>query len=168
MKVFMAILFAAVTTALTFVVRIPVPPTGGYLNLGDIAVVFSGLMLGGRWGALAGGVGSMAADLIGGFFVFAPVTLIVKGLEAFIAGTLGRKTKFYLGVIVAVVVMMIGYFLAELFLPGMGFSAALSEIPVNAIQAVAGAIGGVVVYQGFVLAMPGAATLGESGNGKAK
>jgi uncharacterized membrane protein len=152
MKVFLVILLAGVTAGLTMVVRIPIPGTGGYLNLGDMAVVFCGLLLGGRWGAIAGGVGSASADFIGGFFIFVPVTLIAKGLEGFIAGTLGKKNAYWL--ILAVSTMVIVYFVAEIFLPGMGLSAAVSELPFNVIQAAIGGIGGYVIYKAVILALP--------------
>lgn len=151
MKKFLIILLAGITAALTIVVRMPIPGTGGYLNLGDIAVVFCGLLLG-RWGALAGAVGSAAADVIGGFFIFAPVTFLAKGLEGYIAGTIGRKNRYWL--ILAVSSMVAIYFLAEIFLPGMGLAAALSELPFNLIQAGVGAIGGILVYKGVSLALP--------------
>src|SRR5438094_10638059 len=108
MKVFWVLMFAAVTAALTIVVRIPVPGTGGYLNAGDMAVVFCGLFLGGRWGAVAGGLGSAAAEVLGGFFIFAPVTLVAKGIEGFIAGHFGRR-NLYRGVLFAVLMMWITY-----------------------------------------------------------
>ena len=152
MKIFWCILFAGVTAGLTLVVRIPIPGTGGYLNLGDMAVVFGGLYLGGRWGAVAGGVGSAVADVVGGFFIFAPVTLIAKGLEGFIAGTLGRRSSYWLAL--ATTVMIAVYFVAEIFLPGMGLAAALSELPFNLIQGVVGAIGGFLIYKGVKLSLP--------------
>jgi uncharacterized membrane protein len=45
MRAFLIILLAGATAALTIVVRIPIPGTGGYLNFGDIAVVFFGLFI---------------------------------------------------------------------------------------------------------------------------
>lgn len=152
MKTTLIIILAGVTAALTMLVRIPIPGTGGYLNLGDMAVVFCGLFLGGRWGAVAGGIGSAAADLIGGFFVFAPVTLIAKGLEGFIAGALGKKRLYWLAL--AGAAMVATYFVAEIFLPGMGWSAAVSELPFNTIQALVGAIGGLAIYKGVSIAFP--------------
>ena len=152
MKTFLVILLAGVTAGLTMVVRIPIPGTGGYLNLGDMAVVFCGLFLGGRWGAAAGAIGASVADLIGGFFIFAPVTLVAKGLEGFIAGTLGKKSTYWL--ILACCSMTAIYFIAELFLPGMGWSAATSELPFNLIQAAVGGIGGYVVYWAVTRALP--------------
>lgn len=148
----LVLIFAGITAALTIFIRIPTPATGGYLNLGDMAVIFCGLFLGGRWGALAGGIGSAVADLLGGFFIFAPITLLAKGLEAFIAGTLGKKHPGWL--ILAGCVMISCYFIAEIFIPGMGFSAAISELPFNAIQALLGAIGGYFIYKSVKAALP--------------
>ena len=152
MKIFLVIILAGSTAALTMVVRIPIPGTGGYLNLGDMAVVFCGLFLGGRCGGIAGGVGSAAADLIGGFFIFIPVTLFAKGAEGFIAGTFGRKRPYML--VFSVFTMVLVYFIAEIFIPGIGFSAALSELPFNLIQAAVGAFGGFAIYKGVRMALP--------------
>lgn len=152
MKTAFIIVMAGVITALTIVVRIPIPGTGGYLNLGDMAVVFCGLWIGGWWGALAAGIGSATADLIGGFFIFIPVTFIAKGLEGLIAGTLGRKKPAFL--IFAVFSMVAVYFLSEIFIPGMGWSAAISELPFNLIQATVGAIGGFTIYKAVSVAFP--------------
>ncbi|MEJ5242775.1 MAG: ECF transporter S component, partial [Desulfomicrobiaceae bacterium] len=75
----------------TLFVRVPLP-SRGYFNVGDVAVVFAGLVLGTVarrrplvWGALAAGLGSAAADVFGGFALFAPLTLIAKGLEGALA-----------------------------------------------------------------------------------
>jgi len=67
------IAFLALTTVVvltTLFIRVPLP-SRGYFNFGDVAVIFSGLVLGalgGRhgfvWGAAAGGVGSALADII--------------------------------------------------------------------------------------------------------
>jgi uncharacterized membrane protein len=152
LKTTLVIILAGATAALTLFVRIPTPSTSGYLNIGDMAVIFCGLFLGGYWGALAGGIGSAAADLIGGFFIFAPITLIAKGLEALIAGTLGKKNPLWL--VLAGIVMVACYFVAEIFLPGMGFSAAISELPFNLIQSAIGAIGGLFIYRGVTAALP--------------
>lgn len=161
MKAFLVLLLAGVTAALTIVVRIPIPGTGGYLNFGDIAVVFCGLFLGRKWGALAGGIGSALADLIGGFFLFVPATLVAKGLEGFLAGLIGGSKKRFFLLPVAGVAMIAVYFTAELFMPGMGLGAALSEVPFNVIQAVVGAFGGYAVYVAVTKALPKRENSGE-------
>lgn len=153
MKWFLVILLAGVVAALTMVLRIPIPGTQGYMNLGDMAVVFSGLFLGKKYGAIAGGIGSAAADLIGGFFVFVPITLIAKGVEGYVAGSLGRRHPAWLALAGGIMVSI--YFVAEVFLPGMGLAAAISELPFNLVQAVVGALGGFAVYKGVELGLPG-------------
>ena len=152
MTLFFVVLLAGVTTGLTIVIRIPIPGSGGYLNLGDIAAVFCGLFLR-RWrGAAAAGLGSAVADVIGGFYIFAPVTLIAKGLEGLVAGTLAVRNKYWL--ILSGLLMVAAYFIAELLLPNMGWAAALSELPFNVLQALVGAIGGLAVYKAVSLALP--------------
>ena len=154
MKIFLVILLIGATAAITYVVRVPIPGTGGYLNFGDIAVIFCGLFLGKKWGALVGGVGSAVADIIGGFFIFAPITLIAKGLEGYLAGLIGQTKIKPVLLPLASLSMISVYFIAELFYPGMGFGAALSELPFNAIQAVVGAFGGYGVYIAVTKALP--------------
>ena len=55
-------IFAAFTRALTFIVPITIPATQGYINLGDIGVMISGLLFGPIIGGIAGGIGSALAD----------------------------------------------------------------------------------------------------------
>ena len=162
MKVFLILLLAGATAALTIVVRIPIPGTGGYLNFGDIAVIFCGLFLGRKWGAVAGGVGSALADIIGGFFIFAPLTLVAKGLEGYIAGAIGERrrgekatsTSTMILLPLASLTMLCIYFIGELFYPGMGLAAALSEAPFNLIQAIVGVFGGFGVFVAVKKALP--------------
>lgn len=152
MKVYLILLLTAIVTACTMVIRIPVPGTGGYLNFGDIAVIFCGLFLGRTKGAVAAGVGSAVADLIGGFYSFALITLVAKGLEGFLAGCLGRKHPLLL--IPAGLSMVSIYFIAEIFMPGMGYAPALSELPFNLLQAGVGIIFGLGVFKALQKALP--------------
>ena len=78
---------AAVTTA--FVVFIPA--TKGYFNIGEVMVYIVALLMGPYVGAFAGGVGSAISDAILAP-VFAPGTLVIKGLEGFIVGYLTKRT----------------------------------------------------------------------------
>ena len=83
-KLVLASLFAALTAVLTMAVRVP-SPMGGYVNLGDCAVLLSAWVLGPVYGGAAAGLGSMLADLLG-YPLYAPGTLVVKGLMALAAG----------------------------------------------------------------------------------
>ena len=140
-------IMTALTAIMTLVIRIPYPGTGGYFNLGDTMVMLGGLLLGPVGGFFAGGVGSAIADIIG-FPVFAPITLVVKGLEGMAVGYLGSRVRGYakvnkldvIAVIVGAIIMLTGYFIAEVFL--FGVAAAIGElVTLNLAQVV---IGGVV------------------------
>ncbi len=141
----MSALFAALTCAATFAVRIPTPGAAGYIHPGDALVVLSGVILGPAYGLLAAGIGSALADLLGGFIIYVPVTFLVKGLTAVAAGLLYQKigrTKrsrcaaVFLGGLADLVLVVGGYFLYEMCL--YGTPAAVADIPANLVQ---GAVG---------------------------
>lgn len=143
---------AATTTVATMLVQIPVPPTRGYLNFGEILVFTSALLFGRFVGGLAGGIGSAVADIITGYGYFAPYTLVIKGLEGFLAGAIrdGKTTRRdILGWLVGALVMVSGYFLAEAYIMGFGVPAALVEVPGNTIQVLSGAIVAIPLARGL-------------------
>ena len=138
-----AIMTALVTVA-TIVIRIPTPPTRGYINLGDTMVMLSGVLFGPLIGAFAGGFGSALADAITGYAHWAPFTLIIKGLEGLIVGYIAHRgedfTGILLGTIIGGFIMVLGYFLIEVFF--YGYPNAIVEVPGNMLQAVSGIIVG--------------------------
>ncbi len=146
---------AAVLTALvfaaTYIIQIPMPATGGFINLGDCMVLLSGFLLGPLWGAAAGGIGSMLTDIVAGYGSFAPGTLVIKALMACCAALLYNalrdKTKLAagLGAVLGEIIMVLGYFAYEALFLGFGVGAAAS-IPGNIIQGAAGMIVGVLVF----------------------
>ena len=87
----LAALMAALCTLLTLVIRIP-SPMGGYLNLGDCAVLLSAWLLGPAAGAAAAGLGSALADLLG-YPLYAPATLVIKALMAAAAGGIFSSSR---------------------------------------------------------------------------
>ena len=124
----------------TLIVRIP-NPMGGYFNVGDVMIFVAALTFNPLIGGVAGGLGSAIADIIG-FPLFAIPTLVIKGLEGLLASLITNKKNVYrdiLAVVVAGTEMVIGYFLVELYLWGIG--GALAEVPANIAQI---AIGGIV------------------------
>ena len=139
----------ALTCVLTMVVRIP-SPTKGYINLGDCAVLISGWLLGPVYGPVAGGVGSALADLLSGYPIYIPGTLIIKAGMAFIISLVPAKlgksgnhpgVGFIVGAVIAELVMVLGYYLYAAAIVGKGFLPALTGIPGNLVQGVAGAAG---------------------------
>ena len=145
------IIFAALACVLTMTISIPVPTTGGYINIGDLGVMLTGLIFGPIIGFISGGFGSALADILLGFPIWAPATFIVKGLEGFVVGLIanprifhGKRTyKDVLAVIAGGLLMVLGYFIVELFVFNFGIIASLVEIPGNIFQFIFGAIGSI-------------------------
>jgi uncharacterized membrane protein len=90
-KLILTGLMAALVTVTTVVIPIPVPFTNGYVHPGDSMVFMAVLLLGRGRGALAAGVGSAFADVVLGFFIWAPFTFVIKGGMAFVAGFIIEK-----------------------------------------------------------------------------
>lgn len=152
-KMVMAALFAAFACVATMSIRIPTPGTGGYIHPGDAIVILAGVILGPGLGFLAAGIGSAMADLIGGYFIYVPITFVIKGSVAFVAGILyqrvGRTSKsrymaVMLGGIGDILLVAFGYFLCEMMM--YGIAAALASVPANVIQGIGGLVIGMVLY----------------------
>jgi len=146
-------LFIALVAVATMIIRVPIPQTAGYMNLGDSMVLLSGVFFGPALGFIAGGVGSALADILGGYPQWAPWTLIIKGVEATIVGALVllltiQKHKLSLSAVVCFVLatswMVLGYYVAETIMYEQ--KAALAELPANIMQAF-----GSVVLASFLL-----------------
>ena len=148
---------ATVFAALVFVVTslippIPVPATGGYFNLGEATIYVAALLFGPFVGGFSGGVGAGLADVYLGYVLFAPGTLIIKGVEGAVVGLLNiklRKTvpnqtvRAVISVITGGTAIVVGYFLYETLLavlfPSLGILA-IAEIPLNIAQMLIGLI----------------------------
>jgi uncharacterized membrane protein len=135
-------LFIAVVCVATMVVRIPIPQTNGYMNLGDSMVLLAAVVFAPWQAFMVGGVGSALADLFGGYPQWAVWTLIIKGFEALLAGGLLRFFKLstqrvsltqILVFALATAWMVLGYFAAETVM--YDSKAALAELPANIVQA---------------------------------
>ncbi len=150
LKVTITSVMIALTCVLTMAVRIP-SPTKGYMNLGDCAVLFCGWLLGPVWGTAAGGMGSAFADLLSGYPVYIPGTLIIKAVMAFIVSLLphfvpnSKKSRLHIGFVIgslfAEIWMVAGYYLYEALAIGEGFIPALAGVWGNAVQGAVGIAG---------------------------
>lgn len=140
----MAGVLAALVFVLTYLPKVPVPVTGGYIHLGDGAIFLSVLLLG-PLGIPAAAIGSGLSDLIGGYMVYVIPTLLIKALVAFIAWKLYRKGSWVSAVVafaVAEAAMVLGYFAFEAVMYGVA-SAAAAILP-NVIQGIGGIALGLV------------------------
>ncbi len=154
-KLCLAAVFAALTFVGTYFFAIPIL-TVGYVNLGDCFVVLSGLLLGTVFGPLAAGIGSALADILLGYTIYAPATLIIKALAAFTAAVIIKRGRKVSRVIVASVaaeaIILVSYFLYDTLLFGLAAAApaALSNLFQCSIGAVSASIIGAVLTKRFI------------------
>lgn len=141
-KLVLAALMAALACVATMVIRIPIPATNGYVNLGDAFVILSGVVLGPLYGGLAAGIGSALADLLAGYVGYAIATFIIKGIMGVLVGFMVKKgsaLNVIIAGILAEVIMVGGYFLAEALFMGYGLGA-LGGVLGNVMQGIAGVV----------------------------
>jgi uncharacterized membrane protein len=154
----------AVVAVFTMYIRVPIPASGGYFNLSDVAIFFTAFLFGPLPALLAGGVGAALADVLGGFPEFAWLSLIAHGLEGLLAGLLvarGGWPRTLLGWAAGSAAMVLGYFLGE-WLVMLGIGPALGELPVNVLQVVVGGVVGTVLVTAVRTAYPPITEIGRS------
>lgn len=142
----MAGVMAALVFVMTYVPKVPVPMTGGYVHLGDGAVFLAALLLG-PLGIPAAAIGSGLADILGGYLVYALPTMVIKAVVALIAWKVWREGSWARAVIafvLAEITMVAGYFAFESVM--YGAAAAWAAVGANCIQGVAGAVLGLVCH----------------------
>jgi uncharacterized membrane protein len=139
----------ALATIATMLFTFPIPATSGYFNLGDAIVMTTALTFGPIIGALAGGLGSGLADLLGGWYTWVVFTTVIKGAEGYVAGKLAGSVegrtfqKTVIAWVAGGAVMVLGYFIVQVFM--YGFSAAMVEAPFNMVQMLVAGIVGIPV-----------------------
>ena len=148
--------FATLSFVGTLVIRIPIPVTGGYFNLGDTFVMAAALIYGPWVGACVGLIGPAAADAVG-FPQFILATGVIKfcegGIVGLLAGKPGRGARYrpVAALALGVAVLVGGYFGFEAYIyPALGktvpffavtdMKAALAEIFPNLLQGVLSAV----------------------------
>lgn len=143
-RIALVVVMAAVVCVLTYFPKVPVPATGGYVHLGDLGATFAALAFGPWLGFLIAGGGMAVADLIGGYAVYAPATLIIHGFQAVAVAYLGQRRKSWIMFVAAGVgglIVVGGYFLYQWLVLRLGVAPALAEVPFNIVQASVGLIG---------------------------
>ncbi|MBC2735785.1 MAG: ECF transporter S component [Desulfobacteraceae bacterium] len=149
--------FATLAFLGTTVIRIPIPASGGYFNLGDTFVMAAALLYGPLVGGLVGAIGPAMADALG-FPQFILATAVVKGVEGIliglIVGSRRRPWRAVIALAAGVLVLVGGYYLFEAYLypllarriPFFGVTdaaAALAEVVPNLLQ---GGISAVIAF----------------------
>ena len=136
----MAAMFAAAITGLTFFPKIPTPG-GGYVHLGDTMIYIAAAFLPTPYAMAAAGIGGCFADLLAGYTIYAPFTIIAKMLLAVAFSNkddkiLSKRNK--IAPLSAIITTPAVYFFADIVLFGTG--AAISGIIWSLAQATASII----------------------------
>ena len=105
----------AIATALVCVftafvtIRLPIGGEGGLIHLGNIPLLLFAIICGKKIGMVCGGVGMALFDLLSGYTVWAPFTLVIVGAMGFVMGLFGHKNPTFLNVTIGIVLASKGY-----------------------------------------------------------
>ncbi len=142
-KIVMAAMLSALVCIATIIIKVPCPL--GYLNAGDAFVLLASWVLPCGYAVFSAGIGSFFADIILGYTAYAPATFVIKMLMAFAAYTIWKRlsdkgrTRYILSGAAAECIMVLGYYAYEgIFL--YGFVSSAVNIPLNALQGIAGIV----------------------------
>lgn len=153
-KLVLCALMTAIVFLITFTpfLQIPSPMTQGYYNIGDAAIMIAAILLGRKVGFIAGGIGSLLADAVTGYYIYAPATLIVKGIEGYIIGAIANKKngvpsrlRQAVAVTAGGLEMVFGYFIYQatvirMINPTLGMASIIADIPGNLVQGAISAV----------------------------
>lgn len=153
-KIAQAGLFTAIIFVFTMFVKVP---TGvGYAHVGDAFIYLYACMGGGWYALVAGSIGATIADLVGGYAIYAPATLIIKPLVALPFVLICKDEEKILNLksgltnILAMVIDTALYFVANLIILNQGdmgvtLKTALASTLGTALQGVASSIVFIIV-----------------------
>ena len=135
--------YAALGIALVFVctifinLRLPIAANGGLIHLGNVPLFIMAILYGRRFGALSGGIGMALFDLVGGWFIWAPFTLVIVAAMGYTVGAICEKnrtmTAYVLALVAACLIKVLGYYAAEVMIYG-NWLAPMTSIPGNLVQ----------------------------------
>lgn len=135
----------AVFVALTYIftafinVKLPIAANGGLIHLGNVPLFIGAILFGKKTGAIAGGIGMGLFDLLSGWTLWAPFTLIIVGIMGFTVGKITEDHKhqsmkwYVIAIAAACVIKVVGYYIAEVIIYGNPLSP-VSSIPGNLVQ----------------------------------
>jgi uncharacterized membrane protein len=135
--------FIALTTVMTM--QGFALPTG-WFNLGDIVIFTAAALFGPVPGMLIGGIGASLGDLILGYGIWAPGTLIIKGFYGFMIGkSVQNGLKPVIAFVFATIVLVVGYLVYQgLFLGGFG--PAMKDVIGNIGQGAISTVAATILY----------------------
>ena len=119
------------------------PTPNGFVSLLDVGIYFTAFYLGKKEGAVVGALSGLLIDLLLGYPQWAMFSLLFHGGQGYFAGWTGRRRL--LGLLLASLVMVGGYFLASSLMYTV--AAAAADVLGNSLQNLVGLILGYLLTQ---------------------
>ena len=149
----LSIAITAMLISLVFIVtlfvniKLPIKANGGLVHLGTAMLFIASILFGPKKGAVAGAAGMGLFDVVGGWLIWAPITIVARGVQGFIVGKIawanGRKgdnlALNIVAMIISMPVMLAVYYIGEVILYN-NWIAPLASIPGDIIQNMLGLI----------------------------
>ncbi|MED3986610.1 ECF transporter S component [Peribacillus simplex] len=143
-----AMLIALVFLSTFFLnIKLPIAANGGLVHLGTAMLFIASILFGPKKAALAGAIGMGLFDIVGGWTLWAPITIVARGLQGYIVGKIawskgrnGNSIAFnVIATIVSIPFMIAVYYIGEGILYG-NWIAPLASVPGDLVQNILGII----------------------------
>lgn len=145
------LILTSMSIALVFVatlllnIKLPITANGGLVHLGTAMLFIIAFVFGPKKAAIAGAVGMGLFDLVSGWTLWAPITIVARGLQGYLVGRIawsngreGNSVSFnILAAIVSIPLMLAVYYVGEAIIFG-NFVVPAASIPGNIVQNVVG------------------------------
>lgn len=149
----MDLIITAMLIALVFLstfflnIKLPIAANGGLVHLGTAMLFIASILFGPKKAALAGAIGMGLFDIVGGWTLWAPITIVARGLQGYIVGKItwskgrnGTSIAFnVIATIVSIPFMIAVYYIGEGILYS-NWIAPLASIPGDLVQNILGII----------------------------
>lgn len=144
-------LFIAIVYVATRFINIPGPTEGSLFHLGNIVLFTIAIIFGKKAGAISGAFGMALFDITSAYIIWAPFTFVIRFFMGYVLGymaNLGIKNKarnltmIGLGLLMATLIMVIGYYITEAILFS-NIYIPLQAVIGNTVQCIVGIIGAI-------------------------
>ncbi len=141
-----AMSIALVLVATLFInIKLPIASSGGLVHMGTAMLFLIAILFGPRTALIAGAIGMGLFDLISGWTLWAPFTIVARGLQGYIVGRIAWSSRYkgdnpalnIFAMIVSAPVMLAVYYVCEGILYS-NWVAPAASIPGNITQNVIG------------------------------
>ena len=135
---------SGIFAALVFVVTayLHIPTYNGYVHIGDAFIFLAACILPTPYVVGVGAMGAMLADVLTGYAIWAPGSIVIKALSAMLFSCKAKKIVSLRNTLMLIPTTAIcagGYYIYEVIITG-SFLGALSGIPGSLIQSLASSI----------------------------